>query len=313
MYDSSKERPPHLAKVLRRDRSSSESKRSDKPVRREEYPATHSRAEESTRQSVNELIDRTRNYSSGRNMDAKGASPSSQRDEIMRTKHGRLTHDRERSRASSKSRSSTRSPRRSRHSHHSIHQSSDREKSDRKSSKPRSSKDSKPNKSKEEKKKKKEEPTKPKAADVLEVDWPSLSPEKEITEPEPDSILNRFTPCNVLLDMGVSPSLLPAHLLEKVKTLCNENNQHANKKLVTTHELGALNRNESLRHSSWQAAFKARFPRLTSYEDAKFRRLALNRTQDPIPSTLPPAVINAKSYAASIKHYISKTKPIEVQ
>nr|XP_002119653.2 serine/arginine repetitive matrix protein 1-like isoform X2 [Ciona intestinalis] len=312
MYDSSKERASHPN--IHRERSNSETRRPDKQGRRDDYSSSHAhlRAHESTRQSVNELIDRTRHHS--RSIDTKSQpSPSSHKDDVNKSK--RSIHEREHSSAS-------RSPRRSRHGHHSSHNSNDREKLERKSSRTKSSRDSRRSgseargKSKEEKKSEsKGEKVKPsKAADVLEVDWPSLSPDKEINEPEPDSILNRFTPGNVLLNMGVSTKLLPAHLLEKVSNLCGKNNNISDSRpLVTTHGLGALNRNESLRHTAWHSVFKARPSRVTTYDDLKFRVRVLHRTEFPPPPTTPPTIINTKSYAASIKHFVSKIKPLEVQ
>ncbi|CAK8671850.1 unnamed protein product [Clavelina lepadiformis] len=203
------------------------------------------------------------------------------------------------------------------------HQNLPNEKSERKSSKSKSrrddaKKDSKV-KSKSDKNPEKEDAT-PKAADVLDVDWTGLtSSNKKDSKPDipNSSVLKRFTPGNVLLRMGVSTKLLPPDLVKKVEEKCkaeaSDSDGGENLPLVLDQGLGALNHAAALRQHSWNNAFNCRTSqnlRLTSFGDAKFRQHILGIEEDLRFPYQPPLVINAKSYAASLKHYLNKTKPI---
>jgi len=248
-------------------------------------------------------------------------------------------------RPSSSNRSLTRSPRRRSDSTHSGNRKTDHhhgEKDGKSERRPRkkdsdSSKDqrssSSSSKSKQkEKGKPDKEDEKRKAVGVLDVDWnelPSKKPEETVAtangdqeagvegEEESSSVLKRFTPANVLLQMGISTRLLPSSVVDKVKDICNkETGKNDSLPLVTDQQLGALNRAESQRQKSWKDSFqKSLKTRLTSYDDVAVRENILGISQDSTTTYQPPQIINSRTYSASLKHYLScqVKQPLPVQ
>nr|CAB3266583.1 serine/arginine repetitive matrix protein 1-like [Phallusia mammillata] len=239
--------------------------------------------------------------------------------------------NRDRSRVSTTSRSSTRSPRRMRRhsplaprSGRTDRQSSRGAKSERGETKHSSDRQKRSKEKRDETSStlaNQEKETTTEAADVLEVDWKGLTPvekEKGTEEGSSGSVLSRFTPGNVLLRMGISSKLLPEYLVQRVAQKCSEVKSSDAPPLVLEHGLGALNRGESMRRSSWLNNFSNLSPgtRMTSFTDASYRQRLLGIKGDMRIPTFPPQIINARTYSASIKHYLNKTAnkiPIEVQ
>uniref|UniRef100_A0A674J8T1 Zinc finger CCCH-type containing 13 n=2 Tax=Terrapene triunguis TaxID=2587831 RepID=A0A674J8T1_9SAUR len=82
----------------------------------------------------------------------------------------------------------------------------------------------------------------PDPVDVIDVDWSSLMPKQPKEPREPGAALLKFTPCAVMLRVGISKRLAGPELFTKIKETCQrvlEKPKDAEN--LFEHELGALN------------------------------------------------------------------------
>nr|XP_039268705.1 serine/arginine repetitive matrix protein 2-like [Styela clava] len=130
---------------------------------------------------------------------------------------------------------------------------------------------------------------------IPEVDWnelPTTEKDREESSSGTSSILSKFTPGNLLKKTGIILEMLPPHLAEKVNKMRTENDEIEQKESQSI--VGGMLRNG-----------------LNSYSDEKLRKRLLGYNNDYRHALRPPFIINAKTYSASLKEYMRKSRMVE--
>jgi len=166
--------------------------------------------------------------------------------------------------------------------------------------------------SSEKRRRKDEEEEKKDVVDVLDVDWNEMKKEKFEEEDSKSKIFKRYQPANLICRMGVSSNLLPDHLLNKIKKICDSGKDPDLPPLILDNQIASVNRLEALRQKRLTSGRRpiTTADRMTSFSDERLRFDLSNSYDDEIEAALeerityqPPSIIHPHLFNSILKTF----------